>query len=76
VIEVPSSFTRKKGMYSIGIEKDGKELALKIPINKVFTDPHSVHSLLTNEFGCPLFQRTPRKRMTTKMVPSTCKGRW
>jgi hypothetical protein len=50
VIDMPSSFTGKKGTYNVSIENEGTELALKLPISEVFTDPHSIHSLLLDEF--------------------------
>jgi hypothetical protein len=55
VINLLGSFSGAKASYKIGIlDRDGTQLFFKVPVDKVFTDPHQVHSLLTKEFGCML----------------------
>ena len=49
VIGLPGSFSGVKGSYKVGIDKNGTKLLFSVPVNKVFTDPHQVHSLLTEK---------------------------
>jgi hypothetical protein len=51
VIDLPGYVSGDEGTYKLGIEKQGTELVFKVPVEEVFTNPHSAHSLLTKEFG-------------------------
>jgi hypothetical protein len=51
LIDVPSCFSGKKGTYKLAIEKNGTELTLTVPYNHALTDPHHVHSWLTEKYG-------------------------
>jgi hypothetical protein len=51
VIGLPGSFSGAKGSYKLGIDKNGTELFFTVPVDEVFTDPHQVHSFLTEEYG-------------------------
>jgi hypothetical protein len=74
VIDLPGSFSGAKGSYKLAIDKKGTELVFSVPVDEVFTDPHQVHSLLTEKYG-RLFSGDSAKTHNWKEAARPMKGK-